>query len=309
MNEYRVSVKLMGSAFGLVVSHENEREGHALLKEGIQEIERIEDLISEFRPGSFTSRINDAAGTRAVPVDPEVYSLVERCLGVSAITQGAFDISMKPLKGIYDFKNGNFVPPSKEIIAETLGCTGFKNIILDPKHRSVFLAKKNMAISFASVGKGYAADRVKKSWIEKGVKSGVINASGDLTTIGRRADGSPWKVGIAHPDKKTEFIYYLPVCDSSIATSGDYEQYFIYQGTRYSHVINPKTGFPVKGVKSVSVVSGSAELSDALATAVYVMGVEAGLYFLNQLPKTHCLIINDKNQSFFSKNLELAYAS
>ena len=299
----------MGSAFGLVVSHENEQDAYALLNEGIQEIQRIESLLTEFRPDSLTSRINKEAGINPVQLDPEVYSLIERCLKVSAITQGAFDISTKPLKALYNFRNGEFNLPSKGAIEEALGCTGFKNIILDPQKKAIFLPKKKMAISFASVGKGYAADRVKMNWLNKGVTSGVINASGDLTTIGFRADGTPWKVGIAHPDKTQEFMFYLPVCDASIATSGDYEQYFMHGGTRYSHVINPKTGLPVKGIKSVSVVSGSAELSDALATAVYVMGVEAGLYFINQLPSTHCLVIDEKNRPYFSKNLELAYAS
>ena len=309
MNEYRASVKLMGSAFGLVVSHENEREAHELLDEGIREIQRIEDLLSEFRSGSITTRINEQAGIREVPVDDEVYSLVERCLRISALTQGAFDISVKPLKALYNFKNGSFRFPSKEIIRETIKNIGFGKIVLNPERKSVFLSQINMAISFASLGKGYAADRVKQKWIERGVTSGVINASGDLTTIGVRADGSPWKVGIAHPDKKEEMMFFLPVSDASIATSGDYEQYFIREGTRYSHVINPKTGLPVKGIKSVSMISVSTELSDALATAVFVMGIDNGLYLVNQLPGTHCLIINDKNQTFYSKNLELAYAS
>jgi FAD:protein FMN transferase len=309
MNEYRISAKLMGSAFGLVVVHEKEKVARELLNAGIQEIERIENLLSEFRPGSITSRINNEAGIKAVPVDDEVYGLTERCLQVSAITQGAFDITIKPLKALYNFKNRFFILPSNQIIRETLRNTGFKNIILDKENKSVFLSRKKMAISFASIGKGYAADRVKQKWINTGLHAGVINASGDLTTIGQRADGTPWKVGIAHPDKKNEIMFYLPVCDASIATSGDYEQYFMHNGTRYSHIINPKSGLPVKGIKSVSVISGSAELSDALATAVYVMGVESGLYFINQLPDTHCLILNEKNQSFFSKNLVLSYAT
>jgi thiamine biosynthesis lipoprotein len=308
MNEYRISVKLMGSAFGLVVVHENEKAARELLDAGIREIERIENLLSEFRPGSVTSQINENAGIHAVPVDGEVYALTERCLQVSAITQGAFDISTKPLKSLYHFKNGNFHLPSNEIIRETRMNTGFKKIILDPVNHSVFLSQKNMAVSFASIGKGYAADRVKKKWIGAGVTSGVINASGDLTTIGQRADGTPWKVGIAHPDKKNEIMFYLPVHNASVATSGDYEQFFMHRGTRYSHIINPKSGLPVKGIKSVSVIAPSAELSDALATAVYVMGVGSGLYFINQLPNTHCLIIDEKNKSFFSKNLVLSYA-
>lgn len=309
MNEYRVSLKLMGSAFALVVVHGNEKEAKEILDIGIREIRRIEDLLSEFIPGSVTSRINSGAGIKAVELDEEVYALAERCLKLSSITRGAFDISTKPLKALYNFKNNNFTLPSEEIIRQALKNTGYQNIILDPSDHSLFLSRKNMGISFASIGKGYAADRVKKLWTGSGVTSGVINASGDLTTIGQRADGTPWKVGIAHPDKKGEMMFYLPVHDASVATSGDYEQYFMHRGIRYSHIINPRSGLPVKGLKSVSVISPGAELSDALATAVFVMGVESGIYFIDQLPAAHCLIIDENNQAFFSKNLELSYAT
>jgi thiamine biosynthesis lipoprotein len=165
-----------------------------------------------------------------------------------------------------------------------------------------------MHISFAAIGKGYAADCVMKLWKQRGIKSGVINASGDLTLWGKRANGSNWKVGIASPDNKDEIILWIPVEEGSVATSGDYEQFFVHDGIRYSHNINPITCKPLTGIKSVSVVSSSAELCDALCTAVYVMGVEVGLHFINQLPKTHCLIIDDANKIHHSKNLNVITA-
>jgi len=164
-----------------------------------------------------------------------------------------------------------------------------------------------MYISFAAIGKGYAADCVKKIWQKEGVKSGYINASGDLTAFGTKPDGSLWKMGITNPDNTKEILFYIPVSFASVATSGDYEQYFIYNGKRYSHNINPKTGLPLQGIKSVSVISPSAELSDALATAVSVMGRERGIDFINQLPNTHCVFITEDNQTFFSQKLDLQY--
>jgi thiamine biosynthesis lipoprotein len=162
-----------------------------------------------------------------------------------------------------------------------------------------------MHIAFGAIGKGYAADMVKRKLIQRGVTNGVINASGDLTTFGRRADGSLWKVGIADPNDPTRLLFWIPLENASVATSGNYEQFFELNGIRYSHNIDPRTGMPVRGIKSVTIVSSSAELSDALATAVTIMGVDVGLHFIEQLPGTHCIIINDQNKIFMSRNLRV----
>ena len=305
MNEYRVSKKLMGCGFELKVVAENPSKANHLLEAGINEIERIEDLISEFRENAFTARINRNAGIRPVQVSSEVFDLIRRSLKISEITQGAFDLTAGPLKKLFRFKNKNFTFPSDGIIQKTLSRVGLEKIVLNPDDLTVFLPKKEMHISFAAIGKGYAADRVKKIWMENGVSSGLINASGDLTAFGKRADGSNWNIGIAHPDHKQEMMFYIPVNNASVATSGDYEQFFMHNGIRYSHNINPVTGQPLKGIKSISIFSPSAELSDALATAVYVMGVETGLHFVDQLPQTHAIIIDDKNEVSFSKQLDL----
>ena len=305
MNEYRVAKKLMGSGFELKVVSENEAKANHLLKLGINEIERIEDLISEFRDHAFTTKINQTAGIQPVEVPLEVYQLIERSIQLSQLTQGAFDITAGPLKKIYRFKNENFSFPPKKIIQQTLENVGWKKIQMNPKTLSVFLPFKNMHISFAAIGKGYAADRVKKVWLENGVRAGVINASGDLTAFGKRVNSKDWNVGIADPDDKSKMLFYVPLKNASVATSGDYEQFFMEKGIRYSHNINPITGMPLKGIKSVSIFSPSAELSDALATAVYVMGVDTGLHFVNQLPQTHAIIIDEKNEVSFSKKLDL----
>src|SRR5690606_8858021 len=191
------------------------------------------------------------------------------------LTQGAFDISASVLKKLYNFKGDDFVLPEVNQIKSALSKAGYEKIQL-LSHNQVFLTEPGMYIGFGGIGKGYAADRVKKLLIEKGVTSGVINASGDLTAWGHRPDGSPWKVGIADPESPSQAMLWIPVDHTSVATSGDYERYFEINGERYSHTIDPKNGKPVKGVKSVTIVSPSAELSDALATAVFVMGPEVG---------------------------------
>jgi len=142
-------------------------------------------------------------------------------------------------------------------------------------------------------------------WQKAGLQSGVINASGDITSFGSHADGSPWNLGISNPDNKNEIQFHLPMDNLSVATSGNYEQFFMYKGKRYSHTIHPKSGLPITGIKSVSVFSPKAELSDALATAVFVMGVDTGLHFINQLPQTHAIVIDEKGKNWFSDEIKI----
>jgi len=296
----------MGCHFELIVVEENEAAAQNILKKGVEEIQRLEELLSEFKPHSDTSLLNNHGDSRTVAVDPETYALIARSKEISHLTQGAFDITIRPLKKLYSFKNKIATWPSPEQIYNALEKTGYQHLQLEVDQHVSF-RKKGMQISFAAIGKGYAADAVIRMWKKMGVKQGVVNASGDLTAMGNRADGSKWKVGIAHPDNPAEIILWIPVREGSVATSGDYEQYFIHEGIRYSHNINPLTGYPLNGIKSVTVISPSAELCDALCTAVSVMGTESGLHFINQLPQTHCLIIDEENRFHFSKNLDFIH--
>lgn len=301
--EYRRQAKLMGSAFEFIV-HDDGEMGSDLLDDAVQEVQRIEFLLTEFSETSQTSLINQNAGIRPVEVDLEVYQIIERCKQISSLTQGAFDITSGVLKKLYNFKRQQSTLPDEHELKSTLDKVSYTYINL-LKDNHVYLTRPDMRIGFGAIGKGYAADKVKQLLVKKGVASGVINASGDLTAWGSREDGSPWKVGIANPDDPSKTIAWIPVHNSAVATSGDYEQYFEMNGIRYSHNIDPKTGKPVKGIKSVTVISSSAELSDALATAVTIMGVEAGLYLIHQLPNTHCLIISDQNRIITSKRLKI----
>lgn len=296
--------KLMGSAFDLGIVATEEKRAHALLALGIAEIQRIEQLLSEFLPNSLTTRINQQSGIQKTKLPAEVFQFMQRCQQLSKLTTGFFDITVGPLKQLYQFKNKAFEFPKKSLLKAALQRTGFHKIKMDQTDQSVFLSQKEMHISFAAIGKGYAADAVKKLWLKEGVTSGYINASGDLTAFGHNADGNPWKIGISNPDNKKKRLFHVPLSNASVATSGDYEQHFWHQGHRYSHNINPKTGWPLRGIKSVSVFSPSAELSDGLATAVYAMGKERGLNFIEQLPNTHAIIIDDQNTVSFSKTIQ-----
>lgn len=294
----------MGSAFELLLVHDDQNIANELLSMGIAEIKRIEDLLSEFKPESVTSAINSIGWKEPLAIDAECFNLIERCIAISKLSKGHFDISVKPLKNLYSFKNTGFEMPDSSVISCTLQNVGYQNIIIDKGYNTVKLKNQDTKISFSAIGKGYASDMVKKFWQDAGVKSGFINASGDLNAFGSKADGTPWKIGIADPDKKSGILIYIPLHNASVATSGDYEQFFMHNNIRYSHNINPLTGMPVTGIKSVTVFSPGAELSDALATAVYVMGVKKGLDFVHQLPQTHCVIIDDHNKISFSNKMQ-----
>lgn len=261
-------------------------------------------MLSEFRSDSIISRINAKAGIKPVRANDEVFSLIQRCRDLSSLTEGAFDISIGPLKDLYQFKNNAFTMPSESSINRKLDMVGFSNINLDPTKNSIELKLKGMKISLAAIGKGYAAERVKALWMGQGIESGYINASGDLCAFGLNEKGKPWRIGIVNPQKPNEQLFYLEIKDASIATSGDYEQHFYYESKRYSHSLNPKTGLPISGISSVSVLSPSAELSDGLATAIYSMGEIKGMDFVNSLPQTHAIIINDQNEISFSHHIE-----
>jgi thiamine biosynthesis lipoprotein len=302
MIKKQVDIRLMGSEFGLIVVEKDEEAADLQLCAAIGEIQRIESLLTEFNDSSDTGRLNKNAGESAVSVATEVYQLVQRCLRLSDLTQGAFDITSGVLKALYRFKEKGREAPSPTILADALQRVGYRHIRL-LSDNNIFLTKPGMRIGFGAIGKGYAADRVKSLWKAAGVRSGVVNASGDLTAWGRQPDGRPWRVGIVDPRDPASFLLWLPVEDASVATSGNYEQYVEIDGIRYSHNLDPRTGFPISTVKSVTVISPAAELSDAMATAVTVMGKEAGLNLINQLPDTHCILIDDQDDIHTSKKI------
>ncbi len=283
----------MGSAFEFIVVANDSSEADVFLKAGMDEIKRIEEVLTEFKLTSETSRINSFPANEIFTIDSEVHQLLQRCQKLYSISQGAFDVSMAPLKKLYSFKRMEEKLPSSDDIHCALQKTGFNNILLLDNNR-ICLLKKEMQISFAAIGKGYAADKVQSLWKQMGVTGGVINASGDISVLGKRADGRCWSTGISNTDR-TQLLYKLQMPSVAVATSGDYEQYFVCDGKRYSHTLHPKTGLPVHGIRSVTVFSPSAELSDALATAVNVMGVDEGKHFIQQLPQTWYFILDEKN--------------
>ncbi len=304
-NAYKQTLKLMGSRFEITVVAQNETEGDQYIKIAIAEIDRIEKLISSWDPNSETSKINNAAGKNPVTVSKELYDLIDRCLKISKLTDGAFDISYASMDRIWKFDGSMKTMPSKEAIQESVSKVGFENIILDKQNNSVFLKLPGMKIGFGAIGKGYAADKAKELLRINSVLSGIINASGDMNTWGKQPDGSDWKVALTNPMDKNKGFGLLPVVDKAVVTSGNYEKQVVFNGTKYSHIIDPRTGYPSTGVLSVTVFAPKAELADALATSVFVMGKDTGLNRINQLPNVECIIIDEDGKIFKSKNIKI----
>lgn len=290
------TLNLMGSRFDITVVSRNEELGHINIEEAAAEIIRIEKLISAWDPNSETSLINKNAGIQPIKVSRELFNLIERSYQLSELTDGAFDISFASLENIWKFDGSMLQMPSKEQIEKSIEKVGYEKIILDKKAQTVFLKEKGMKIAFGAIGKGYAADKAKKLLISKQVIAGIINAGGDLTTWGTKASGEKWLIGIANPKSKDKIFTWLPVVESSVATSGNYEKFVIFKEKKYSHIIDPRTGYPTSGVSSVSIFGKDAEYCDALATAVFILGKEAGLLLVNQLAGTEAILIDNQNE-------------
>lgn len=295
----------MGSRFEITVTAPDSAQAEEDIALAINEISRIEKLISSWDPSTQTSEINRNAGIKPVKVSAELYNLIDRALKISELTDGAFDISYASMDKIWKFDGSMTKMPSEEEIRESVSKVGYQNIILNPADTSVFLKNKGMKIGFGAIGKGYAADRAKQMLMQNGVKSGIINASGDMNTWGTKPDGEPWKVAITNPMNKEHAFALLPLKDRAVVTSGDYEKFVKFNGVRYSHIINPKTGYPATGIISATVFAPKAELADALATSVFVMGIETGIDRINQLPGIDCIIVDEKGNVHSSKNIKL----
>jgi len=304
LREYKKRIPAMGSffEFTIVDTDKNEAQTWELFAECINEVNRIEMLISEWINTSQVSTINKNAGIKAVQVDAELYQLIKRSIQVGNLTQGAFDITFHALDGLWKFDGSQSEPADSSAIRLAINKVGYQKIQLLDSNR-IYLPTKGMSIGFGGIGQGYAVDQVRDLLIKKGVENFVVNSSGDIYASGLRADGSPWKIGIANPFKKEKIIRWFNVDGKAVVTSGNYEKYFEYKGIRYAHIINPKTGWPTQGIVSTTVINPYTEIADALATAIFVLGVDVGLDLVNQLPDTHCIIIDAKKNVYYSQEL------
>lgn len=303
---HRRVLKLMGNRFEISVVADNMKWAQERIDDAVKEIGRIEKLLTTFNDNSQTNLINRNAGIAPVKTDKEVFDIIQRSKRISEITQGAFDITYGSVdKSLWNFDKNMTSMPDSLTAKKFVRLINYRNILLNEEKCTVFLKEKGMRIGFGGIGKGYAAERAKYILQQAGVESGIVNAAGDLTTWGHQPDGKEWTVGIADPNAMHHAFSYLSITNMAIATSGNYEKYVIIGGKKYSHTIDPKTGLPVSGIKSVTIISPSAEIADAMATPVMIMGIQVGLNMINQIKGIGCIIIDDNDKIHTSKNIHL----
>lgn len=303
--EYKRKVSMLGSPFEITVVAKDSVEGKQFTDLAINEVKRIENQISDWIPTTQISLVNKNAGIQAVKVDTEVFELVARAIKISEITDGAFDISYASMDKIWKFDGSMTVMPTEEAIKKSVAKIGFKNIVMNKEDQSIFLKLPGMKLGLGGIGQGYIADKVKAVLVANGCNSGIVNVSGDINAWGKQINQKPWTVGIINPMNKNKVFATFPLENSSVETSGNYEKYVIFNGIRYSHIIDPRTGYPSQGVVSVSVFAKQTEIADALATGIFVLGVEVGLDLVNQLKGIECIIVDDKGKIHASKGIDI----
>jgi thiamine biosynthesis lipoprotein len=303
---FKKACKLMGNRFELSVVADDEQWANEKIEAGISEIQRIERLLTTFSDDSETNHVNQNAGIMPIAVSRETFNLVERSIRISDLTQGAFDITYGSIdKRLWNFDQNMTSLPDKATAKKMVRLINYRNIELDREKSTIYLKEKGMRMGFGGIGKGYAAERAKQVMKERGVTSGVVNASGDLTAWGFQPNGEVWTVGIVNPNASREVFSYMSITDMAVATSGNYEKYVTIDGKRYSHTIDPRTGLPVSGIKSVTIITTNAEIADAMATPVMIMGIYTGLDMINQMKNIEAIIIDDDDKMYTSKNINI----
>ncbi|MDQ6904271.1 MAG: FAD:protein FMN transferase [Bacteroidota bacterium] len=304
---FKKALRLMGNHFEISAVSDNEDRAGEFIDAGIKEIQRIEKLLTTFNEESETSLINKYAGLSPVSVSRETFDIIERSIRISRVTQGSFDITYGSIdKRLWNFDVNMTALPDKETARKMVRLINYRNIILDDENCTVFLKEKGMRIGFGGIGKGYAAERARYVMKSAGAESGIVNASGDLTTWGLQPGGKPWTIGIANPNASNELFSYLDITDMAIATSGNYEKFVMINGKKYSHTIDPRTGLPVSGIKSVTIITLNAEIADAMATPVMIMGIKAGMDLINQMKNIEAIVIDDSNKVYSTKNIRFS---
>lgn len=301
---FKKAILLMGNNFEISIVASDEAWAFEKIDLAVKEIQRIEKLLTTYNDQSETNQINLNAGIKPVKVSTETIHLIQRSIRISEITQGAFDISYGSVdKSLWNFDTKMQSLPDAAVAKKMVRLINYRNIEINVAESTVYLKEKGMRIGFGGIGKGYAAERAKYILKNESVEGGIVNASGDLTTWGLQPDGTAWTIGIVHPNFANTVFSYMNVTDMAVATSGNYEKFIMIEGKKYSHTINPRTGLPVTGIKSVTIISPNAEIADAMATPVTIMGIEAGLAMINQIKQIEAIIIDDNDNLYTSSNL------
>jgi thiamine biosynthesis lipoprotein len=269
------------------------------------ELRRLEDLLSRFRPGSEISEINRRAGRSAVQVSRDTYQVLLRAAEFSALSKGAFDVTVGPLVSLWQLGKGEGKVPRQEDIDRALALVGHSDLVADCEAQTVRLTRPGQSIDLGGIGKGYAGDRLRDVYKRHDISSALLNLGGNVVALGARPDGSPWRIGIRHPRNEDVLLGRLAVTDRAVVTSGDYQRFFLDRdGRRCHHLLDPCTGYPSEsGLSSVTIVARSGCVADALSTAVFVSGLEQGLALVRACPGAEAIVVDTASRVYVTSGL------
>ncbi|MCW8833615.1 MAG: FAD:protein FMN transferase [Colwellia sp.] len=285
---------------GSVDKTNGNEKAQALIAQVEQEMFRIDQQMSPYKEQSELSLINREAANRAVTISAELFDLLIVAQHLSKISDGAFDITYASIGYQYNYRDKK--RPSQAVISEALPAINYTAITLQKENSTVFFNHQGMKVDLGGIAKGYAVKRCLNLLKKAGVAHALVSAGGDTGLLGDR-HGRPWLVGVKHPRAEHKMAVHIPLENEAISTSGDYERYFIEDGVRYHHIINPKTGDSARKVVSVSVIGKDPTYVDALSTTVFVKGLAEGLALINKLPEYEAIIIDNQQRLHYSKGL------
>ncbi len=280
---------IMGTAISVELWHDDRAAGASAIDAVMAEMHRIDRAMSPHRPDSELSRINRDAACAPVPISAEMARLLARANDFAALSDGAFDITYAAVGQLYDYRQR--VRPSDAALADARALVGYRGLILDPAARTVRFEREGMRIDLGGFAKGHAVDNAAQILQQRGIRHAMVSAGGDSRVIGDRR-GRPWTIGIRDPRRPGEVSALLPLEDTSISTSGDYERYFEADGERFHHLIDPATGRSPRSVHSVTVLAEDGLTTEALSKCVFVLGVEKGLRLIESQRGVDAVVID-----------------
>ncbi len=297
---FKSDAAIMGTAIHVEVWHRSRHKAQQAIQQVLTEMHRVDRLMSPFKPDSELSQINQHAAKKPLAVSAEMFQLIKKAIHLSEISSGAFDITFASVGRFYDYRKKR--KPNQYTLEHNLKNINYRNIVLDDKKQTVFFTRKGTYIDLGGIAKGHAVDNAITLLQQLGINNAMVTAGGDSRIIGDK-DGRPWYVGIQDPRHKKQSAIVLPLSQTAISTSGDYERYFIQDNVRYHHILSPKTGQSVHDLRSVSILGPNSTMSDGLSTTVFVLGLDKGMQLIASLPQFEAIIIDNKGKIYYSNGL------
>lgn len=300
---YEHTFEVMGTQAKVEFEWQDDIQAQVIKKQVVAEMNRIDQLMSPYKQTSELSLINRQASIKPVVISKELFQLLERSLYFSRLTNGAFDISFSSVGYLFDFRK--HLKPSINQVKLLKDAINYQSIILNKDKSSVFFTDNRVKIDLGGIAKGHAVDQSINILLKAGLTNAYVNAGGDSRLTGKRGDRL-WYIGIRHPRDDEKLLVNLPLEEVSLSTSGDYERFFIEDGVRYHHIIDPKTGESAKYMQSATVLAMDSTTADALSTSIFVLGVEQGMALVNNLPEVSAIVVDRHGKMFLSHDLSQA---